>query len=131
MTRSIQAYFHTENETEDVRIKLQKYNIDQLEIGALPEPLHKKVPLLIPLASASGEETGTAGGSYAGGSLPSSGSAAGAFVGFRSIDQLEHDSNHDGVDDRELLYSLSLKVSELDYNEAVKVIRSNGGHVAI
>lgn len=131
MTRQVQAYFHSENEAEDARIKLQTYNIDRLEIGALPEPLNSKVPLLIPFATAAGADSATPGNSYAGGSSPADGSAAGALIGFRSIDELGHDRNRDGVDDRELLYSLSLQASDMDYNEVVKVIRSNGGHIAI
>jgi len=131
MKKRVQAYFHTENEAETVRIKLQAYNIDKLEIGALPEPLNRKVPLLIPFGAAADPNAGPVGGGYAGGSSSTDSAAAGAFIGFRSIDELAHDRNYDGADDRELLYSLSLQTTEADYGEVVKMIRSNGGHIAI
>lgn len=127
--RQIQAYFHTENEAEDVRVKLQTCKHENLEIGALPEPLDREIPLLLPLAFAAGTYGGPVGNGYAPG-ITTGAAAAGTYVGLRSLDEEAHDRNEDGVDDRALLYSLSVQVPEEDYIEAVELIRHEGGHVA-
>ncbi|OXM82830.1 hypothetical protein [Paenibacillus rigui] len=128
--RQVLAYFYTENEAEDVRLKLELYKHEQLEIGALPEALDRGTPLLLPFAFAAGSSSGPVGGGYAVGSGSSETASAGAFFGLTSLDAEEHDRNRDGIDDRALLYSLSVRVREEDYLEVVDKIRRSGGHVA-
>lgn len=133
MSRMVQAYFHTENEAEDVRIRLQGYKVENIEIGALPEALDRNTPLLIPIAfagsTAGGPVGGYAGGSTGTGATAGDASAAGAYIGLRELDAERHDHDHDGVDDRELRYSLSVQVQEADYGAVVDLIRRNRGHV--
>lgn len=135
MSKQVQAYFHTENEAEDVRIKLQAYPVDHIEVGALPEALDRGTPLLFPFAAAAGTAAGPVGGYVAGatgtGATAGDASAAGAYIGFRSLDADLHDHDGDGVDDRVLQYSLSAQVRDEDYEEVVHLIRRNGGHVAV
>ncbi|MCM3272523.1 hypothetical protein [Paenibacillus elgii] len=135
MSRPIQAYFHTENEAEDVRIKLQTYRVEQVEIGQLDEAPDRDMPLLFPIAIAVvGTGTIPAGVGYAGseaGLIAATGAAtAGAYLGFRTLDEAGHDKDGDGVDDRELRYALSAKVAEEQYDEIVDLIRRHQGHVA-
>ncbi|UUZ83013.1 hypothetical protein LJK88_03295 [Paenibacillus sp. P26] len=66
MSKQVQAYFHTENEAEDVRIKLQAYPVDHIEVGAAPEALDRGTPLLFPFAAAAGTAAGPVGGYVAG-----------------------------------------------------------------
>lgn len=132
MSRPIQAYFHTENEAEDVRIKLQTYRVEQVEIGELDEAPDRDTPLL-PVAVA-GAGTVPAGVGYAGseaGPIAATGAAAaGAYLGFRTLDEAGHDKDGDGSDDRELRYALSARVAEEQYDEVVEMIRRHQGHVA-
>ncbi|MCP3775142.1 hypothetical protein NLX71_17870 [Paenibacillus sp. MZ04-78.2] len=133
MSRPIQAYFHTENEAEDVRIKLQTYQVEQVEIGKLDEAPDRDTPLLFPIAIA-GTGTIPVGVGYAGseaGPIAATGvAAAGAYLGFRTLDEAGHDKDGDGVDDRKLRYALSTKVAAEQYDEIVDLIRRHRGHVA-
>ncbi|MFB6364207.1 hypothetical protein ACFCP7_09105 [Paenibacillus elgii] len=133
MSKAIQAYFHTENDAEDVRIKLQTYRVEQVEIGELDEAADRDTPLLFPIAIA-GAGTIPVGVGYAGseaGPIAATGAAvAGDYLGFRTLDEAGHDQDGDGVDDRKLRYVLSTKVAEEQYDEIVDLIRYHRGHVA-
>ncbi|AFC33142.1 hypothetical protein PM3016_6517 [Paenibacillus mucilaginosus 3016] len=127
----IEAYFHTENDAEDVRIKLQAYPVDSIEVGELAEPLDRGVPLLLPFALAGGT-TGTAtGAGYLGGvgAVNTGADAAGAYVGLRTADDALHDRDGDGRDDRELRYVLTANIGSEAYEEVVDLLRRSGAHV--
>ncbi len=132
MSKPIQAYFHTENEAEDVRIKLQTYRVERVEIGELDEGPDRDTPLLFPIAVAGAgiipADVGYAG-SEAGPIAATGAAAAGTYFGFRTLDEAGHDKDGDGVDDRELRYALSAKVAEEQYGEIVDLIRRHRGHV--
>ncbi|MCZ8512513.1 hypothetical protein O9H85_08800 [Paenibacillus filicis] len=131
MSQTIQAYFYTENEAEDVRIKLQAYPVERIEIGVLPDTLDRDTPLLYPFAIAGAEPSGVyVAGASGTGAASGDASTAGAFFGLRFLDAEANDQSGDGVEDRTLRYSLSVTVREEDYDEAVHLIRRNQGHVA-
>ncbi|WP_269869325.1 hypothetical protein [Paenibacillus caseinilyticus] len=127
----IQAYFHTENDAEDVRIKLQAYPVQSIEVGELPDPLDRETPLLLPFALAGGTAGTTTGAGYVGGvgAVNTGADAAGAFVGLRAADDALHDRDGDGRDDRALRYVLTAHIGEEAYEEVVDLLRRSGAHV--
>ncbi|WJH35309.1 hypothetical protein N6H14_04445 [Paenibacillus sp. CC-CFT747] len=135
MGRKIQAYFHTENEAEDARIRLQTITTEGLEVGELQGGYSGGAPLLVPFALGATNGTsgvgGYVGGSAATGSGADNGSGLAAFVGLNELDKdIHRDSHYDG-DPADLRYVLTAEVSTEDWPEAVHVIRSNHGHVEV
>ncbi|SDD62057.1 hypothetical protein SAMN02799630_05643 [Paenibacillus sp. UNCCL117] len=132
MSKHVQAYFHNESEAEHVRVLLQTYPIQHVEIGAIQEAPDRNF-LLLPLGATVGSgdvAVGATGAAYgAGGGAGSQAGAAAAFVGLNEAERMGHDDNRDGVDDRELQYVLSAQVQAADYMQIVELIRSNGGAV--
>ncbi|MDF2963273.1 MAG: hypothetical protein K0S39_5008 [Paenibacillus sp.] len=121
MTKSIQAYFRTENEAEDVRILLQKYDTDMLEVGPIEDGTNLERGVYVPLAAGiSTNGTGNSG-TGAAGAVSDANTGLAPLAGFASLD---NDEDHD------LHYVLSVQVNDADYNEIVHLIRSNQGHVA-
>ncbi|NOU97165.1 hypothetical protein GC093_28645 [Paenibacillus sp. LMG 31456] len=119
MTKPIQAYFRTENEAEDVRILLQKYDTEMLEIGEIEENgLTSNSELVVPLGAAI-SPVGTGG--------------AGAIAfsqsneGYDPLLGASIDNQEDELDD--FRYVLSVKVNESDFGKVVQLIQNNNGHV--
>ncbi|NOV02040.1 hypothetical protein [Paenibacillus planticolens] len=117
MSRMIQAYFHTENQAEDARVLLLKYDPRQLEVGRLPESYGGSGRLLLPIME---------GGGFL--------SEVNANNKFGIIDVLptaapvSAGDTNDG-DVHALHYVLSAKVADADYSGAVELIRRNHGHL--
>lgn len=130
MGKRLQAYFHTEDDAEHVRILLQAHHVDQLEVGSVQDMPGREV-LLMPLTPTVGSgSVGIAGSSGLSTGHPGAG-APGAFVGLQALDLdgLGNDRDGDGVDDRELRYVLSARVDDAEYGKVVELVRSNSGHV--
>lgn len=115
MTQSIQAYFRTENDAEDVRILLQKYDTEWLEIGELLGEGGVD-SLTVPLAAGIQPD-----GSGSTGAVTLAGSSAGLDPLFGASLDDEADRYH---------YVLSVQVKDEDYDEVVQVIESNKGYVS-
>ncbi|WP_159888521.1 hypothetical protein [Paenibacillus puerhi] len=131
MSKPVQAYFHNESEAEHVRILLQTYPVEQLEIGMIQDGPDRD-SLLLPLGATVGSgdvAVGAPGAAYGAGGAGGNAPAAAAFIGLNEADRLRHDDNRDGIDDREHRYVLSAQVAPSDYPQIVELIRSNGGSV--
>jgi len=120
VTQSIQAYFRTENEAEDVKILLQRYEINNLETGRTGQDQDGN-GLFVPLAAGIATNgTGTSGAGTA--AAVNDNNAGAALFGFSAL--------NDEVDDSDNMdYVLSVQVNDEDYEEIVHLIRSNNGHI--
>ncbi|MCR8634043.1 hypothetical protein [Paenibacillus radicis (ex Xue et al. 2023)] len=120
MIKSIQAYFRTENEAEDVRILLQKYDTEMLEIGVIQEDgMSGNSELVVPLGA---------------GIAPSGTGGSGAIVYAESSGEYAPllGVSLDGEDDEleRFHYVLAVQVNEKDYDEVVSLIQNNQGHIS-
>ncbi|HEY0829110.1 MAG TPA: hypothetical protein VGE40_13505 [Bacilli bacterium] len=109
MSRSIQAYFPTENEAEAVKTLLQTYETQTLEVSALDGGNGygaDGVPLIVPFAASN--MTGTSG--------------TGMFNGVGAVN--DYDKSIDNM-----RYVLSAKVKDEDYETIVDVIHDNKGKI--
>jgi hypothetical protein len=123
--RNIQAYFRTENDAEDARVRLIPYRAIQVEVGRLSEGLDRSVPLIVPFGmdgslSGVGSPNVPAGG-------PALGTAA--YTAFRPLETAGLDDEDGDLDRGALTYTLSAKVDPADYEEVIRVLRENRGHV--
>ncbi|NHN30862.1 hypothetical protein [Paenibacillus agricola] len=118
MSKHIQAYFHTENEAEHVRILLQTYNIEALEVGKLDDGYQGDRRVIVPVFGVGSDTT-----SGTGVTGNETGVAPAAVMGGVDDDDLDMDGH------RNLHYVLSVKVQEEDYEEIRNLIRRNSGHV--
>jgi hypothetical protein len=116
MAKHIQAYFETENEAEHIRVLLQTYNTEDLEVGKLADGHLGGRNIIVPIAAVGGS-TG------AGIGLNGSGGGVAPLAAVSAAD----DELWDG--DNNLHYVLSAKVLEEDYEEIRNLIRHNRGHV--
>ncbi|WP_068774709.1 hypothetical protein [Paenibacillus sp. FJAT-26967] len=133
MSKHIQAYFRTENDAEDVRIRLQTYQAEQIEVGET-EGLDRQTGILAPFGYA-----GTSGNIAVPGTPVGTSSGPAGFAAVNNgeaehdpdkIVRGQNDSLFGGDDDYEnLRYVLSAKVPENDYQEIVELIRNNNGYV--
>ncbi|SEF60918.1 hypothetical protein [Paenibacillus sp. UNC499MF] len=140
MSKHIQAYFRTENEAEDVRIRLQTYSVEQLEVGETQGSV-SRTGLIAPPAFAGG----TSGAVGVPGATIGTSPSPGGFIPVRAAED-RHDPDRtirgeddgpladlifgDGDDDADnLRYVLTAKVRDSDYTEIVEIIRSNKGYV--
>lgn len=117
MTQPIQAYFRTENDAEDVRILLQKYDTEELEIGVM-QGEGGVDSLTVPLAAGIQPD-----GSGSTGAVTLAGSSAGfdPLLGALDDEEDEADQYH---------YVLSVQVKDEEYDEVVQVIENNKGYVS-
>ncbi|MDD9267416.1 hypothetical protein ACFPES_10315 [Paenibacillus sp. GCM10023248] len=117
MSRMIQAYFHTENQAEDARVLLLKFNPEHMEIGALPEGYGGGGRLLLPMVE--------------GGGIVSESSSNNRFGMVNVLPTAAPAAEHyaDDGDAAKLRYVLSVKVDDGHYLEAVGLIRRNHGHL--
>ncbi|MFZ4452396.1 hypothetical protein [Salibacterium aidingense] len=104
MAENLQAYFYSENDAEDVRIKLQKLKVDNVLVDHIPDGTDFTV--LVPLQGAST-------GSGAGGIVPGAVS-------------LHKDDKGDGKD---LNHIVQFEVEEKDKPEALAIIKENNGYM--
>ena len=144
MGRKLQAYFLTENDAEDVRIRLQGYGVRHLEVGKLDSP-YSGVPLLFPIFGVAGNNgTGIGNGSVTGtGTNAGAGAVAAGVAGmegrgiFGLADDADdhndhiHEDSHGHVDYGDLHYTLTADVVPEDYDRVVDLIRRNNGHVEV
>ncbi|MBP1962201.1 hypothetical protein [Paenibacillus aceris] len=117
MSRMIQAYFHTENQAEDARVLLLKYDPEMLEVGRLSEGYGGSGRLLLPFME--------------GGGLISEANMNNKF-GFVDVLPTAAPVSSDDVNDGDvhaLHYVLSAKVADADYAGAIDLIRRNHGHL--
>jgi hypothetical protein len=121
VTKAIQAYFRTENEAEDVRILLQKYDTDMLEVGVIEDGVNRD-DLFLPLAAGFTSNGTGLNGAGAAAAVRDGDTAAIPLLGFAA-------AQDDEASDK-LHYALSVQVNDSDYDEIVLLIRSNQGHVA-
>ncbi|TDF91242.1 hypothetical protein [Paenibacillus piri] len=124
MSRGIQSYFHTENEAEDVRVLLAKYDTDMLEVGIRDDGTRRNGRTLIFPLAADITPNGT-GATMAGATAAVTDNGAG-LAPLLGADDL--DGGSDEWD--RLHYVLSVRVNDSDYEEVVHLIRRNGGYVA-
>ncbi|SMF89088.1 hypothetical protein SAMN05661091_4521 [Paenibacillus uliginis N3/975] len=141
MSKQIQAYFRTEDEAEGARMTLITYKTEKLEVGQLQEAVGRGTNILVPLvplnaAGLGGSTTGT-------GSVGGVAGTAGAIVGTRDVTDLERSEDAPAsefdewvdaadlidADYRELKYVLSAKVNDTDYEDIVRMLRSNHAYV--
>lgn len=141
MSKQIQAYFRTENEAEGARTTLQTYKTEHLEVGQLHEELGRGANIIVPLVP--WNVSGVGGSVTGAGPVGSSPAAPGAVVETRastgverSEDQstTEQDDWVDGAeltdsDYKDLRYVLSAKVDDTDYEEIVRILRTNNAYV--
>jgi hypothetical protein len=113
MGKHIQAYFETENEAEHIRVLLQTYDTESVEVSKLDDGYLGGRNFIIPIAAV-GSDTTTSGVGVSG---AGSGIAPVAAVG--SMENGDHN----------LQYVLTAKVLEEDYHEIRNLIRHNRGHV--
>jgi hypothetical protein len=110
MSRKLQAYFQTEDEAISVKDQLIKYNATNLEIGYLDDNgAEDTIPLAVPIV--------TGGVSYVNNGVMAPVPIAAAVS--------------QGQEDQYNIYRsvLSGEINEGSYEEAVDLIRSNGGHI--
>jgi hypothetical protein len=117
MSKSIQAYFNTENEAEDAKILLQTLAADMLEVEETGEEELEGVRFIMPFAEAAGTMENGAMRHSAGAAILHTAPAAGDLDAGES-ENLDH-----------LRYVLSGKVRDIDFDEAVAIIYRNHGHV--
>ncbi|UKS30822.1 hypothetical protein LOZ80_18530 [Paenibacillus sp. HWE-109] len=117
MSKMIQAYFHTENQAEDAKVLLLKYNPDKLEVGRLPEGYTGNGRVLLPLVDGVG--TGTAVNPTNGVGVVGVMPVVGALDSERYLEE----------DEDSLQYVLSAKVNDADYLGAVDLLRRNHAHL--
>ncbi|MFD2704546.1 hypothetical protein [Salibacterium lacus] len=110
MTTSMQAYFFTENDAEDVRMKLQKLKVQQVMVDEIPG--HTDYNLLIPLQSGS---TGSGGGSVIPGAVP-----------FKEGGDEETDP---AAGSRKLNHIVEFEVDDSEIEDALTVIQENNGYM--
>ena len=121
MTKPIQAYFHTENEAEDVRILLQAFAADVIEVGAVEGEHTEGLRFIVPLAAGAGSN-GVGGGFNS--------SAAAAFAARSDTTPSTGDLEKENyLDAKHLRYVLSTQVRDDDYDAAIALIHRNNGHV--
>ncbi|TXK83718.1 hypothetical protein [Paenibacillus sp. N3.4] len=128
MSKMIQAYFHTENEAEDARISLLKYDPELLEVGSLEAGYSGEGRLLIPLIAGAGS-VGGSGINNGVGIVGSYGAVASLLGDDVSIHDPAYTDEFKEEDLKDLHYVLSAKVKEADYSEAVSLLRHNHGHL--
>ncbi|SFL73215.1 hypothetical protein [Salibacterium qingdaonense] len=110
MAASMQAYFFTENDAEDVRMKLQKLKVQQVKVDEIPGDTDYN--LLIPLQSGS---TGSGGRSIIPGAVP-----------FKEGGDEETDpSSVSG----KLNYIVEFEVDDSEVEDALALIQENNGYM--
>lgn len=116
MSRTIQAYFHTENQAEDAKVLLLKYSPVMLEVGRLPDGFNGTARVLLPFVDGvgTGGETNLNNGVGIVGVMP-------------TVET--HSSDYRDEDEDVLHYVLSAKVSDADYPAAVDLLRRNHAHM--
>jgi hypothetical protein len=122
MTKPIQAYFQTENETEDVRILLQAFATDLIEVGMIGDEHPEGLRFNMPLGAAIGIH-GVKGGGLNNVVVAAVAAGSGTTPVIGDLDKGEE------LDTKHLHYVLSAKVSDENYEEAVALIHRNKGHV--
>lgn len=140
MSKQIQAYFRTEDEAEGARTSLMAYSTENLEVGQLQEAVGR-ANILVPLVP---WNTGGVGGVTTGtGAVGGVAAAPGALVGTRITSDLDRSEDVPTTDNdkwvdpetftdtdfSELKYVLSAKVSDEDYEDIVRALRSNNAFV--
>lgn len=135
--KRIQAYTRTEDEAETLRTRLTAADATNIEVGELGGPLGSKQMLFAPFV------TGNANGSAYNGGISAVG--PGGIVTTRDDGQealtatpaTELTDNEGGTDVASsermeapdgLRYVVTAKVDEAGYDEAVRLIRENGGY---
>ncbi|BFT71214.1 hypothetical protein [Paenibacillus sp. P36] len=117
MSRIIQAYFHTENQAEDAKVLLMKYNPEMLEVGSLEGGYNGSGRLLLPILDGGGlVSEANMNNSYAMvGTLPTAAANSSDYASDRDTTALH--------------YVLTAKVAYADYSGAAEIIRRNHGHL--
>ncbi len=108
MTKHVQAFFKTENDAEDVKSHLQTLKVDDARVDTLPDADNKMI--LTPLA-------------FSGNNAHGMGAGGGIVATFDAKDGTP-------VDDSPRPNSLEFSVADDDYQEALKIIMENDGHVS-
>lgn len=106
MFKPLQAYFKSENDAEDVRTKLIKLNVRKVMIDELPENGDHK--FVMPLTDGGGMTTSMLG---------------------TPVYPVRLDDDDPGESDSGFQIILECQVEEKDLNEALEVVKDNGGHV--
>ncbi|MFB1049794.1 hypothetical protein [Paraliobacillus sp. JSM ZJ581] len=107
MYRRLQAYFRTENDAEDVRAKLNKLNVKNVQVDTLGTDYDST--FTAPLIARIGTTPNTAG-------MPA--------YPFKVMDDETLDNSNQGRN-----VSLECEVHEEDFNEALKTLHENDGYV--
>jgi hypothetical protein len=119
MANHIQAYFQTENEAEDVRILLQAYALEPIEVGTVGDEHPEGLRFIVPVASGIGNN----GGGF-------NAAAAAAIATESDTTPVVGDlDNKEELDTNHLHYVLSTEVKNEDYDAVVALIHRNKGHV--
>lgn len=155
MSKKIQAYFKTENEAQDVQIRLHTYNVKKLEMGEISDNVGDGIPLIIPYVAGTSTTTPAGTGAFASGDSVSA-ADSGVIGPFIALDQIRHEGNPEIARDRErqrfnekenddrgrlddfyigdrreLRYIVSGEVKDSEYEDVVSIIRHNGGHIEV
>ncbi|SHM71386.1 hypothetical protein [Gracilibacillus kekensis] len=112
MYKAIQAFFKEEDDAETVKADLNKLKSNNIRVDKLPEA--DRTILLTPLT-------------YAGNGTTNAGGGAGAGI----IGAFTRDNEGAGIntDNSPREYTVECEVEESDYQEALKIIMENDGHM--
>ncbi len=112
MYKAIQAFFKSEDDAETVKADLNKLKVNNIRVDKLPEA--GRTLMLTPLT-------------YAGNGTTNSGGGAGAGI----IGAFTSDNEGAGIskDDSSREYTVECEVEESDYQEALKIIMEQDGHM--
>ncbi|WP_281885033.1 hypothetical protein [Paenibacillus sp. YYML68] len=124
MSKHLQAYFHTENEAEDVRILLQTYAVEQIEVGQLQSTSGDDANFM-PYSPSLGSANVAVGVPALGAGNNTNGAPGFMPVFFNLDDEV----GEDGGGFRGFSYVLSALVEDRDFEKVVDVVHSNGGRV--
>ncbi|WP_017471210.1 hypothetical protein [Amphibacillus jilinensis] len=108
MFKSVQVYVHDEDEAEELRSKLSRFDTKEIMIDFIEQD--KDIDFVIPYA-----QTGTAGADS-----PNIAGGMGQVVAYQEI-------TDDDKRDRNTV--LSFQVTEADFNDALEAIQLAGGYV--
>ncbi|GAE92090.1 hypothetical protein JCM21714_1071 [Gracilibacillus boraciitolerans JCM 21714] len=110
MYKAIQAFFKSENDAETAKADLNKIKANNIRVDHLPES--DRTLLLTPLA-------------YSGNNTSGMGAGGGIVAAFTK--------NNEGKgvtgDNKSRDYTIECEVAEDDYQEALKIIMENDGHM--
>lgn len=133
LMKKVQAYTRTESEAETLSTHLQALGANNVETGSLEEPLDDDFMLMVPLPV-------NGGTNVMGTTMPASGAAvvnrhshARAEAANRALDEdlVPIVALHPvrTAAPKDLMHVVSCSIDEQDYDEAVEMIRMNGGYV--